>query len=111
VTLPVLRRENFAAQGNALLLRARKLLVVRPAKLDEPARARLAKLLAQNHTLRRVHELREKLVRIWEQANVSNEGLVEELKAWCIEAEASGIRSLEEFAARLRGYALQPVRA
>jgi len=110
VTLPVLRRENFAAQGNALLARARKLLVVRPAKLDEPARARLAKLLAQNHTLRRVHELREKLVRIWEQANVSNEGLVEELKAWCVEAEASGIRSLEEFATRLRGYALQPVR-
>ena len=49
------------------------------------------------------------LVQIWEQANVSNEHLLGQLKEWCAEAEASGIRSLEEFAIRLRGYAMQPV--
>ena len=30
------------------------------------------------------------------------------LQAWCHEAEASGIRVLQEFSARLKGYSLQP---
>jgi stearoyl-CoA desaturase (delta-9 desaturase) len=108
VTLPVLRRERLADRGNELFNKARKLLVVRPQKLDQPALSRLEQILENNQTLRTVHELREQLVQIWEQANISNEGLVKELKAWCVEAEASGIRSLEEFSERLRGYMLQP---
>ena len=28
------------------------------------------------------------------------------LQAWCAEAEASGVRALQDYAARLRGYAL-----
>jgi len=108
VTLRELQRERLSDQGNALLARARKLLVRRPERLDEAAREKLHTVLDDNDHLRRVYELREKLVKIWEQANVSNEHLLAQLKAWCAEAEASGIRSLEEFAARLRGYALQP---
>jgi stearoyl-CoA desaturase (delta-9 desaturase) len=68
-------------------------------------------VLDNNQALNTVHELREKLVQIWEQANVSNERLVAQLKEWCAEAESSGIRSLEQFSARLRSYALQPVMA
>ena len=30
------------------------------------------------------------------------------LQAWCHEAEASGIRALQDFSARLKGYSLQP---
>jgi stearoyl-CoA desaturase (delta-9 desaturase) len=108
VTLPVFRRERLADRGNELFNKARKLLVVRPQKLDQPALSRLEQILENNQTLRTVHELREQLVQIWEQANISNEGLVKELKAWCVAAEASGIHSLEEFSERLRGYMLQP---
>jgi len=111
VTLPVLKTERLAAHGNAMLARARKLMVVRPEKLDETARQRLAKVLEDNQSLKKVHEFREQLVQIWEEANVSNERLVEQLKAWCAEAESSGIRALEEFSERLRGYMLQPVGA
>ena len=32
------------------------------------------------------------------------------LQAWCREAEASGIRALQDYAARLKGYSLQPAR-
>ncbi|MEE4184454.1 MAG: fatty acid desaturase [Gammaproteobacteria bacterium] len=104
-------RRRLAASGNALLQRARKLLVRRPERLDPEALSRLDELLAKNARLRQVHEFREQLVGIWEQANVSNEHLLEQLKAWCAEAEASGIRSLEEFSARLRAYMLQPAAA
>ncbi len=109
VTLPELRRERLADRGNKMLRRAKLWLIKRPHMLDEFTRQNLLKILENNHTLRTVHDLRESLVGIWEQANVSNERLVKDLKDWCTEAEASGIRSLEEFSARLRGYMPQPV--
>jgi len=108
VTLPELRSERLADRGNALLAKARSVLVRRPERLDEAAQTRLDRVLKNHERLRQVHELREQLVQIWEQANVSNDKLLAQLREWCAEAEASGIRSLEEFAARLRGYALQP---
>ena len=42
------------------------------------------------------------------QANVSNDALVKHLRDWCERAEASGIRALQDFSARLRGYVPQP---
>ncbi len=108
VTLPELRSERLADRGNALLAKARSALVRRPERLDEAAQTRLNRVLKNHERLRQVHDLRERLVEIWEQANVSNDKLLAQLREWCAEAEASGIRSLEEFAARLRGYALQP---
>jgi stearoyl-CoA desaturase (delta-9 desaturase) len=108
VTMPVFHSERLADRGNELFNKAHKLLIMRPQKLDQLALSRLEQILEDNQTLRTVHELRERLVQIWEQANISNEGLATELKAWCAEAEASGIRSLEEFSQRLRGYMLQP---
>ena len=39
---------------------------------------------------------------------MSNEKLVQHLKDWIAQAEASGIKVLQDFAASLRGYAMQP---
>jgi stearoyl-CoA desaturase (delta-9 desaturase) len=107
VTLPVLKREKLAAKRNALLVKARRLFIVRPQNLDSAGRDRLQALLDGNQTLRKVHDLREQLVQIWQEANVSNERLVKELHDWCVAAESSGIQALEEFSARLRGYRLE----
>jgi stearoyl-CoA desaturase (delta-9 desaturase) len=109
VTLPEFKRERLADKGNELLARARLILVRRPERLDAAALKRLESVLKDSQTLQVVYELREQLVQIWEQANVSNENLLAQLREWCAEAEASGIQSLEEFAARLRGYMLQAV--
>jgi stearoyl-CoA desaturase (delta-9 desaturase) len=109
VTLPVLKTEHLAERGNAVLEHVKRLLVVRPDKLDVSARNKLSNVLENNQSLKKVYELREQLIQIWSEANVSNERLIEELKEWCAEAESSGIRALEEFSERLRGYMLQPV--
>lgn len=106
VTLPVLKRERAVAAGNAALRRARTLLVRQPQLLDEGARHRLQQLLSDHATLQTVHEFREKLRKLWSTANVSNERLLQQLKEWCAEAEASGIQVLEDFAGRLRSYRL-----
>ncbi len=109
VTLPVLHRErSLAAAGNRALKRAKTLLIRQPALLDEAARRRLTALLSDHAALRTVHEFRERLTELWNGANVGNDRLLAQLKDWCAEAEASGIKVLEDFAARLRSYRLQP---
>jgi stearoyl-CoA desaturase (Delta-9 desaturase) len=106
VTLPVLQKESAKAAGDSALKRARKLFVRQPKLLDEPSRHRLGELLSDNAALHTVHEFRERLQRLWSGANVSNENLLQQLKDWCAEAEASGIKVLEDFAMRLRSYRL-----
>ena len=110
VTLPVLKKEKALAlkAGNRALRRAKRILVRRPQLLDERARERLTEVLSANAALHTVHEFRERLRELWSGANVSNERLLAQLKEWCAEAEASGIKVLEDFASRLRTYQLAP---
>lgn len=106
VTLPEFRRQKG---DDPLWRRARKLVVRQPALLDEAARQRLQSLLARNPRLATVYQFRERLRELWSgAANVSNEKLVAQLRQWCNEAEASGIKALQDFARTLRGYAIAP---
>lgn len=109
VTMPALRRERAVAAGNEALRRAKKLLVRRPQLLDEGSRHRLYELLSEHATLQTVYDFREKLRTIWSVSHVSNERLLQHLRDWCAEAEASGIQVLEDFAGRLRSYRLQTI--
>lgn len=104
VTLPVFRMEKRSNRDDPLLKRARKLLVSGSVLMDDAARERLARLLDDNSALRTVHEYRQQLLALWEQANVSNDRLVRQLKEWCSRAESSGIDALHDFSANLRGY-------
>jgi stearoyl-CoA desaturase (delta-9 desaturase) len=106
VTLPVFKTERAVAAGNSALRKAKTLLIRQPRLLDESAAARLREILSDNSALLTVHEFRERLRELWSGANVSNERLLAQLKDWCAEAEASGIKVLEDFAARLRSYQL-----
>lgn len=108
VTLPVLRLERDARGSDALMQRARALLLRWPGHLDDTARRHLARVLEVSPQLRTVQEYRRQLTELWQQANVSNERLVRELREWCARAETSGIHALQEFSARLRGYVPQP---
>jgi len=107
VTLPVLRAE-VAQIGGKVRTSTRRLFRREISLLDESARARLSELLNSNQALRTVYEYRERLQKLWESSTASNERLVQNFKDWCAQAEATGIQSLQEFAARLRRYSLQP---
>lgn len=111
VMIPVLRMERRARRGDVVLRSASRLLTRWPGLLDETSRQRLARILETSPVLHTVHEYRRQLMNVWQQANVSNERLVTDLKEWCMRAEASGIAALEEFSARLRGYVPQPLPA
>jgi stearoyl-CoA desaturase (delta-9 desaturase) len=107
VVLPVLEREA-QADRNGILKASPVLLVRRPQLLDDAARSRLAAMLAASPTLQTVHDYRQQLTALWEQASVSNDQLVRQLREWCARAEASGIEALQQFSARLRGYLPEP---
>jgi stearoyl-CoA desaturase (delta-9 desaturase) len=107
VTLPVFR-EQMRVAGSNLTRRAKKLLVREPVLLDVSAQSKLQQMLATNTALNTVYDFRERLRVLWSGANMSNESLLEHLKEWIVQAEASGIKVLQDFAARLRGYAMQP---
>jgi stearoyl-CoA desaturase (delta-9 desaturase) len=107
VTIPVFR-EQMRVAGTNLSRRAKKLLVREPVLLDVNAKSKLQQVLETNPALQTVHEFRERLRVLWSGANMSNESLLQHLKDWIAQAEASGISVLQDFAARLRGYAMQP---
>lgn len=109
VTVPVFREQLLTA-GDNLSRRVKKLLVREPVLLDTAAMSRLKEVLAANQTLQTVHEFRERLRVLWSGANMSNENLLQHLKDWIAQAEASGIKVLQDFAGSLRGYAMQPAR-
>jgi stearoyl-CoA desaturase (Delta-9 desaturase) len=109
VTVPTLRAE-FAALRTRIPERAgrmKRLLVRETTLLDAGARRRLNEMLENSQALATVHEFRERLKAIWSGSATSNEGLVVQFRDWCVQAEASGVRSLQDFAASLRGYSLR----
>ena len=110
VTLPVLRAElaSLKARIPERAGRLRQLVVRESTLLDAASRQRLAEVLASSQALATVHEYRERLKAVWTTANTSNDRLIVQLKEWCAQAEASGGRALQEFAATIRAYSLRP---
>ncbi|MEL7447787.1 MAG: fatty acid desaturase [Pseudomonadota bacterium] len=114
VTLPVLRTEVAATetgQWQKMLRKARKVLVRQPALLDERKTQRLKEVLENHQSLKTVHEFRERLQKLWDGATVSNEKLLADFREWLAQAEASGIKSLQEFARSLASYRMEPAAA
>ena len=56
-------------------------------------------------------EYRQRLLAIYDIKSAEAETKLEAVRAWCAEAEASGNAALQQFSARLKGYALVPARA
>jgi stearoyl-CoA desaturase (delta-9 desaturase) len=72
--------------------------------LDNEGRDRLQSVLAKRPTLNTVYDFRNRLAALMEQRGA--EQSLHGLQQWIREAEESGIRSLQEFAHRLKTYAV-----
>jgi len=78
------------------------------AMLDEAAQMRVATALSGSDALRTVYEFQDRLQAIWHAAGANQEALKIALQDWCKQAEETRIECLQDFADRLRGYALKP---
>jgi stearoyl-CoA desaturase (Delta-9 desaturase) len=113
VIMPTVREEAQHAGDSLRRLprRLRRGLVNGGRWLDAEHRERLSQYIDSRPKLATVFEYRQRLRAIYDRTGQGSDAMLESLRQWCTEAEASGIRALEEFSARLKGYALVPSRA
>ncbi|MDC7808279.1 fatty acid desaturase [Luteimonas sp BLCC-B24] len=114
VLTPALREEAQAAGARLRALLPRKLrkgLVDDGRWLQPDARAQLQQWVDQRPRIRTLVEYRARLSAVLEARSHNAADALHHLQAWCREAEATGIRALQEYSARLKGYSLQSVRA
>jgi stearoyl-CoA desaturase (delta-9 desaturase) len=97
--------KNKAQLEKRFLKSSRKLMQREPAKLLANQQQQLVELFQHSKALETMHQMRVELGVIWERSNFTREQLLQKLQDWCERAEASGIKSLQEFSLRLRSYA------
>jgi stearoyl-CoA desaturase (delta-9 desaturase) len=109
VLKPALKEEaRLAGEKLRRLLprRLRKGLADDGRWLQPDAREQLQSWVSQRPRIQALVEHRARLSALLEARSHDASERLKQLQAWCQEAEASGIRALQEYAARLRGYAL-----
>jgi stearoyl-CoA desaturase (Delta-9 desaturase) len=108
VIAPTLREEAANAVGGVKSLprKLRKALGNGGRWLDAASRERMDAFTENHPRLRTVCEFRARLAALTERNGRNGDALLDGVRQWCHEAEATGIRTLQEFAARLKGYKL-----
>ncbi len=111
VTRPVLKAEIARAEGNyrSALKRVQKAIIRERSLMTHPQIEYLNQILHENLQLKTVYEYQQRLTEVWTRKYRNNEGMLKAVAEWCQEAEATGIRVLEDFARSLRNYSLQPI--
>ncbi len=110
VTLPVFKEQLRRAdsQYRQLLKQARQALLREDNRVSPVQRRSLERALSENESLQTVYEYRRRLQALWGRTYNSHEKLLQALQEWCQQAEATRIQVLQDFAQRLKGYALRP---
>ena len=108
VIVPTLREDAANAVGGVKSLprKLRKALGNGGRWLDAASRERMDAFTEKHPKLATVCEFRARLAALTERNGRNGEALLDSLREWCHEAEATGIRTLADFAARLKGYRL-----
>jgi stearoyl-CoA desaturase (delta-9 desaturase) len=91
--------------------RARRLLLRDESLIGERERRQLDSILSASPHLQTVYRFKQALHELWSRSAASNEHLLQSLQDWCHQAEASGIKALQDFARSLRSYSLKPASA
>lgn len=95
----------------ALLKRAKRLMVREATLLDETNHKWLHRVLELNTTFKTVYVMKQKLADVWQRSATTQEHLRRAIEEWCHQAEATGIKALQDFSLKLRSYRLAPVSA
>jgi stearoyl-CoA desaturase (delta-9 desaturase) len=106
----IVLKPHLKAEAADLPRRLRRAFRSEGKWLDEAHRARFSAWIADRPNTARLMEFRARLLAIYEIKSAEAEAKMDALRAWCAEAEASGVRQLEEFSARLKGYSMVPAR-
>ena len=93
--------------GQRLIQHARKLMTREDVSIEAKEQEVINHALQLSSKLETVYQFKQQLKEIWSRTSQNQVTRVQRLQAWCVEAEATGIRVLQDFAIYLRGYSLQ----
>ena len=107
---PVLRQQKAMMDDSIRprYRRVRKLLSRESSLIRPQEQVHLDTVLETHPVLRQIYDMNQELQALWRRRGVKPQEKLQALMTWCREAEASGIRYLEDFAAHLRAYSLRP---
>jgi len=110
VVKPALKEERRKADKTArrLFRSAQKLIVTEESIIDERQKDKLNNLLYGRKVLKTIYEFRLQLQDIWHRSTVNQSEMLDRLQKWCQDAEASGIRYLQDFVKRIKSYTPSP---
>lgn len=103
-------RPALKLEANDLPRRLRKAFRSDGRWLKAEQRERFGHWITLHPQMATLMAYRSRLLAIYELRSAEAEAKLVALRQWCEEAEASGIRTLEEFSARLKSYQLAPAR-
>lgn len=108
VVAPLVEQElTRAGKARRGVVRAAKRVLCRDATLvDAAAENRIAELLDTSPRLQVIYDFKQRLQGVWAKRGGNAEELLGELKAWCRDAEATGIHALKDFVAEIRTYSM-----
>ena len=89
-----------------LLRAAHKLLCRHESLVDESGRRRIREAVRASHTIDTIYNLRLRLQSIWTQRGGNAEEMLQALRQWCGDAEATGIHALREFVEEIKSYSV-----
>lgn len=107
-------RDEVSKAGGAAradLHRSLPLLIREESLIDGCSRERLESVLDSNHALTIVYSFKQRLQEIMRRSAATQEHLLEAIQEWCRQAEATGIKALEDFAQALRSYSMSKTAA
>ncbi len=108
VVAPLVEQELTRA-GNARrsVVRAAKRMLCRDESLvDAAGQDRISEILDTSAKLQTIYEFKQRLQAVWSKRSAGADALLGELKAWCRDAEATGIQALRDFVAEIRQYSM-----
>jgi stearoyl-CoA desaturase (Delta-9 desaturase) len=99
------RLSNSRRPEGQALEAARSWMTLDTAKWSDQNHAKLEEIYSASAKLKTMIEMRLELSKVWERSNLTKEQLVQHLQDWCVRAEGSGMRALQDLAQRMRRYA------
>ncbi len=104
VMKPLVEQELSATRQ--AMRKAKKALTLESSLVDAAAKIHIDELVGSSATLKTIYEFRLRLQEVWAKRGGNAEEMLQALKQWCIDAEATGIQALRDFVTELQSYTI-----
>lgn len=104
VLMPIFNQEKDKVNSTEQLSKIKTSLIRDESLVDDEELKSLEQFLDNTQQLKVAYQFRRRLQDIWARTTASQKELLDALQDWCKQAEATGIKGLQDFVAYLQSY-------